>query len=238
MAKLTPAEMVTAVENEEALALDTARGELQAQRTDALDRYLGRPYGTEQEGRSSVVDRSIADTVEWIMPSLMRTFLGGDEIGKFAATGPEDEGAADIETQVCNHFVMQRSDAFSHFSAAIRDALLLKNGYLIGMWAKRSDKMTETYTGLSPEEATLLAQDADVTVVEHTERPDPIMGVVHDCKVERKKADEFPAIESIPPDEIVVSRRQRWTSLLDADFVQWRRRVSIGHARPGRAGEL
>src|SRR6185436_1354698 len=34
-----------------------------------------------------------------------------------------------------------------------------------------------------------------------------------------------------PPDEIRVSRRHRWTSLADADFVQWRRRVSIGQCR-------
>jgi hypothetical protein len=50
-------------------------------------------------------------------------------------------------------------------------------------------------------------------------------------KVERKTADEYVAVESVPPDEVRVSRRHRWTSLADTDFVQWRRRVSVGQLR-------
>jgi hypothetical protein len=93
----------------------------------------------------------------------------------------------------------------------------------------------------------MLASDPEVTVVEHTEYPDPLYAamppqvgpdgmpmqptLLHDIKVERKKACEFVGVESIPTDEVVVSRRHRWTSLANADFVQWRRRVTIGQLR-------
>src|SRR5437667_8190117 len=87
----TDAEIIAAIENEEALALDTASGELVKERTDALARYRGEPLGNEQEGRSQVVDKSVLDTIEWIMPSLVRIYLGGDEVGHFEAIGPEED---------------------------------------------------------------------------------------------------------------------------------------------------
>src|SRR5439155_6892377 len=59
--------------------------------------------------------------------------------------------------------------------------------------------------------------------------PQPPM--LHVVKLERTKADEFVGIESIPPEEMIVARRHRWTSLLDCDFVQWRRKTTIGQLR-------
>jgi hypothetical protein len=185
------------------------------------------------------------DTIQWIMPSLARIYLGGDEIGKFEPVGPEDEYAAECETEVCNWYLFNKNDLYSHVIATLTDALLLKNGYMVAFWTKRQDVMTETYTGMADEEVAMLMQDPEVTVIEHTEYPDEFMPEVgipqpgmppqfpmlHDVKVERKKADEFVGCESIPPSELLVSKRHRWTSLMDADFVQWRRRVTIGQLR-------
>lgn len=230
--KFTDAELVSQIENEERLALDSASGELQKERADALDRYRGAPLGNEIEGRSQVVDKTILDTIEWIMPSLARIFLSGDEIGEFQARNEQDEEAAKTETQVCNYYLHEKNDAFSEVNSTLRDALLLKNGYIVGYWTKRYDTMTESYQGLSDEEATMLSQDEEVTVVEHTDVPDPITGgALHDIKIERKKCEEYPAIESTPPGELLVSKKHRKTSLLTCDFVQWRRRVTIGQLR-------
>ena len=119
---------------------------------------------------------------------------------------------------------------------------------MVGYWQCKYDTMTETYYGQSDEELALLMQDPEVEVVEHTEYPDPLGAsmpvapdaaqaggmpapMLHDVKVERKACEEYVAVESIPPEEMLVSRRHRWTSLADADFVQWRRRVTIGQLR-------
>lgn len=236
---LTDTELVAQLEAEEALALDAQTGELAKVRALALDRYKGAPLGNEIDGRSQVVDKSVADTVEWIMPSLVRIYLGGDDVGQFEAIGPEDEAAAKAETDVCNWYLTAKNDYFSHINATLRDALLLKNGYLVAFWNKRYDTMTETYIGQSDEEAAMLAQDSEVTIVQHSEYPDETgmpgpdgqPPMLHDVKVERKKCEEYVAIESVPPDEILVTRRQRWTSLLDADFVEWKRKVTIGQLR-------
>jgi len=228
---LTDDEILAAVEHEEALSQDSMTGELQRERADALDRYRGLPLGNEIDGRSQVVDKSVFDTIEWIMPSLARIYLGGDEIGRFEARGPEDEEAAKRETEVCNWYLEAKNDFFSQINSTLRDALLLKNGYMVGYWQCKYDTMTETYKGLADEEVAMLAQDSEVEIVEHSEYPDPApmmmpqqpmqpgmppqppmpQPMLHDVKVERKTCEEFVQVESIPPEELRVSRRHRWT---------------------------
>src|SRR5574343_1137407 len=129
--KFTREQIIAAIEAEEAACLESVDGDLQNERADALERYRGEPYGNEVDGRSQVVDRSIADTIEWIMPSLVRVYMGGEDIGTFRARGPEDEEPAKIETDVCNYYLQAKNDFFSTINAVLRDALLLKNGYAV-----------------------------------------------------------------------------------------------------------
>lgn len=249
---LTREQIIATIEAEEAACLESVDGDLQNERADALERYRGEKYGNEVDGRSQVVDRSIADTIEWIMPSLVRVYMGGEDIGTFRARGPEDEEPAKIETDVCNYYLQAKNDFFSTINAVLRDALLLKNGYAVASWRTDDAVTTERYTGLSDEEAAMLMQDADVEVVEHSQYPDPLAPtaqqmspappsgaaaggstapMLHDLKVERKKADEYVAVDAIPPDEMRISHRHRNTSLLDCAFVQWIRRDTIGQFR-------
>lgn len=259
MATMNDAELIAAIEAEAALALDSSiSGQLTSDRAAAIDRYKG--VGPQaQEGRSAVVSRDLADTIEWIMPSLVRCFLGGGEIGRFEALGPEDEQAAQVETEVCNWMLEAKNDAYTQISVAMKDALLLRVGYLLASWRSTYDVVTETYTGLADEEAAMLLEDDEVKVIEHREYADPsedvsqgepadadelppgmgalppgtpdVVRQLHDIKVERKRPQEYVAVEAIPPDEILVSHRHRWTSLSDVDFVQWRRRTTIGELR-------
>lgn len=241
--KLSDEELIAAIESEESQALDLYSGELQKNRAEAWARYNGDLLGNEVEGRSQITDKGVMDTIQWIMPSLVRIYLGGDDVGKFEPIGPEDEYAAQCETEVCNWYLTAKNDFYSHIVATLTDALLLKNGYMVAFWTERDDVMTETYQGLADEEVAMLMGDKEVNVVEHTEYPDPLapmadeMGqplptaMLHDVKVELKRKEEYVAVESIPTDEMLVSRRQRWTSLADADFVEWRRRVTIGQLR-------
>jgi hypothetical protein len=247
--RLTDEELVAAIEAEERVAIDAQDGELAQQRAEALELYRGEATGVlaPVEGRSSVVSRDLMDTVQWIVPQLARVYLGGEEIGKFDAVGPEDEKAAEVETQAVNWMIREKNDVFSHVISTLTDALLLKNGYILAYPTNNQDIRTEVYTGLADEEMAMLAQDPEVRIVEHSEYPDPMAAampqqvgpdgmpmpppMLHDVKIERQYKDEFTAIESIPPEEVLVSRRHRWTSLEKADFVQWRRRVTIGQLR-------
>ena len=78
--KMTKRELAAHLEGEISSSLGYLDGKLTTQRSDALDRYYGKKYGNEQEGRSQIVTRDVADVIEWIMPSLMKIFTGGDKV--------------------------------------------------------------------------------------------------------------------------------------------------------------
>jgi hypothetical protein len=46
------------------------------------------------------------------LPSLMDIFAGSDEVVRFEAVGPEDEAAAQQETDYVNHVFMQQNAGF------------------------------------------------------------------------------------------------------------------------------
>jgi hypothetical protein len=81
--------------------------------------------------------------------------------------------AAEQETDYINFVTMERNNGFVVLNSGIKDALLLRNGYLKCGWTKRDDITIETYQGLSDEELALLSQDEDVEIVGHSEYPDP-----------------------------------------------------------------
>jgi len=240
---MTDAELLGAISAAEEMSLGTSRGQVATDRLDAMDRYLGKPYGDEITGRSQVVSRDVADVVEGVTANVIKPFVGGDEIVQFEPRDEQDEEAAKQETDYINFITLERNNGFINLVSAVKDSLLLRNGYIKAQWTVRSDVISETYQGLSDEEATLLSQDEDVEVIQHSEYPDPaqalyaqVLGaqqppMLHDIKVRRNKPTEFAEQLPIPPDEIIVSDRVRSASLQDADFVQHRVHLSLSALR-------
>lgn len=164
-------DIIAAIERYEA---DAKRGNLAEDREEATDHYLGRPYGDEVEGRSQVVMRDVADTIEWIKPSLLKIFCAGDEVVRFDPVGPNDEQPAQQETDFCNHVVMQKNNGFLVFHDWFHDALLHKNGYVVVRPVKKTKNNREVYRDLTDNEFTQLMQSEGIELVEHSEREDAI----------------------------------------------------------------
>ena len=80
---LSEDDLLEIVEAEVMHALGTASSKLIQERADALKYYLGEPFGNEVEGQSQVVVHSVADTVEWVLPALLKIFTSGDEVVRF-----------------------------------------------------------------------------------------------------------------------------------------------------------
>ena len=79
MAKISDIEFQAIVRNEIEQALGYYDTEFSQDRIDAMDYYLGEPFGNEQPDRSQVVSTEVSDTIEHIMPNLMRIFASSDE---------------------------------------------------------------------------------------------------------------------------------------------------------------
>lgn len=204
---------------------------LASERAEALDRYHGRPFGNEEEGRSAVVSRDLSETVDWAMPAVMRVFTQSGNLGEFDPVGPEDEELAQQESDAVNHVVMKENEGFIMLHDVCKDAMLLKNGYAKHYWSETEKISEEEYRGLSIEAITKLFQDlessgAEVTVKGQEERQEvietpqgSIQVPVFDIRLQIKRKSGRTVIEAVPCEELRVSRQCRGR-LSESPFVE------------------
>ena len=202
-------------------------------RIDALDYYLGRPFGNEIEGRSSVVDTTVADTVEQIMPSMMRIFTGTDKVVRFAPRTEEDVEKAEQATDYVNFVLQNDNDYYRVIYNFIKDSLLFKMGVIKVCWDETEEVEEEEYEGLEPNELALLTANPDVEIVEQSENiviaGDAGLGIEEvvnfDIKTRVRKKSGRIRVDNVPPEEFLVNRRAK--SLDDARFICHRTTMSV-----------
>jgi len=214
-------------------ARDYHTNQLGSERQKAGDYYLGARFGNEQEGRSSVVSTEVADTIEYVMPSLMRIFASTDEAVRFMPRGPEDVEAAEQASEYVNWVLNNENQGFTILHNWFKDALLNKMGVVKYWWDEKVETSTEEYEGLSDPEFALLTSDAAIEVIEHETKIvqeavlDPMSGMVmsppivsHEATVRRRRTYGCIKIDNVPPEEFFANKRAR--SLEDARFVAHR----------------
>lgn len=200
--------ILAALKHQETLARS---GDLDDDRRNALDRYHGRPYGDEVEGRSQVVMRDVADTVEWILPSLLKVFAAGDDVVTFDPVGPEDEAQAQQETDYCNHVLMTQNNGFIVLHDWFKDALIQRNGYVQVRASKKTRQSLEQYRGLTDDEFQALVGQDEVEVVEYAQVPDASGMALHDASVRQKVEYTCLDVVNAPPERVLVA--QDWPHL-------------------------
>ena len=203
-------------------------GELSEQREQAMEYYYGLPFGNEVEGRSQFVDSTVADTVEWIMPSLMRVFASGEEVCTFNPVGPEDVEQAKQATMYVNHVIMKQNDGWTILYDFFKTALLQKQGILKIWWEENESFERESYDGLTDLELESLLVDEDVEVIEHTETVVEEM-TVHDIVIKRFNRGGEVRIENLVPDEFLIARMSR--TIADSPFVCHRSEKTVSELR-------
>ena len=225
------------VRNEIENALGFYDSEYGIDRIQAMDYYMGEKFGNEQEGRSQVVTTEVADTIEFIMPSLMRTFTQTDNYVEFMPRQEEDVEGAIQATSYANYVINCQNDGFVIMHNFFKDALLQKIGVVKVYYDETENVEEETYTGLSDDELTLLLQDENVEIVEqNTEEygeegvdemgmPLSDYSVSHDVKIKRTMYGGMIKVDNIPPEEFLVNRRA--ASIDEADFVAHRTTMKV-----------
>lgn len=200
------------------------QGDLAEEREDAMKRYLGEPYGDEIEGRSQVRTREVMETVEGLMPSLMRILSEEENLVVFLPVGPEDEEQSEQETDVVRHIFWQENRGFYNLYTFCKDALLSKTGVL-KCWADEYAGMErEEYKGLDDIQlGQLLADDSAEREVEEYEVTEEGHHIVFKTNWKRTKI----CIEPFPPEDFGVSRTARSPYVCDQSFVWARHRKSV-----------
>jgi hypothetical protein len=199
--------------------------------------YKGEPFGNEEEGRSQAMSMDVRDTVQAMMPSIMKVFFAANNVVEFAPNGPEDVATAQQATDYVNYCLTRDNNLFSECYSTFKDALIRKNGIMKVWWNTEKDVTTHYFTGL--DEATFSVLQADVNIevkdVEITygetmvETPMGMMGqtqpATYDCTVVRTVEKGRLCVQSVPPEEFLIDRRAR--SIETAEFVAHRRYVTV-----------
>lgn len=215
-----------------AAAQSYADSALAPQRRKALDFYYGEIDVPPDDGGSSATSSDVADTIEWILPTLLRIFTQGAEIARFEPVGPEDEAAARQATDYANHVFMKDNAGFLILYTWFKDALLHRNGIIKHFWDERAQVRALTLEGLSIGELTNLFAEAErngdtLDIVE--QRPHAQgEGGAFDVTLRRTVREGRIRIEPVPPEEFLIDPEAR--SLEGARFV--------AHAAKRAAGDL
>ena len=211
--------------------------DISPQRALAGQYYKGEPFGNEEEGRSQAISMDVRDTVQAMMPSIMKVFFAANNVVEFAPNGPEDVETAQQATDYVNYCLTRDNNLFNECYSSFKDALIRKNGIMKVWWDTEKDVTTHYFTGLDEATFSVLQSDPTVEVkdVEITfgetmvETPMGMMGqtqpATYDCTVVRTVEKGRLRVQSVPPEEFLIDRRAR--SIETAEFVAHRRYVTV-----------
>ena len=124
-------------------------------RKEALRFYRGDNldvYGDSSDGMSTVVSRDTMEAIESVLPSLVKTFVAGDDVVRFEPTGPEDEEGAAQATDYVNYVFSTHNNAFRVVYDSMKDGLLYRLGIAKTVLEEEEDGPPETYQGVTAQE--------------------------------------------------------------------------------------
>ena len=158
-------------------AIDFIDNWISPARATATQYYRGEPFGNEEEGRSQVVSMDVRDTVQAIMPSLMRIFHGTDRTVEFVPQGPEDAASAKQATDYANYIINRDNNGFLEMHSAFMDALVRKVGILKVYWDDQTKTESYDLSGLDDAALNALMADpaAEIEIIASTPLGEPMM---------------------------------------------------------------
>lgn len=196
--KLMPVdELQDLVRREMNQAIGNENGKLSNERLEAISYYQGQEFADPPPGqnRSKVVMLTVLETVEWVLPALLRIFTASDRIAELAPirttmtpppTPPgmpppmDPEEAARQASLYVDHVFNVDNEGFLILHDWFKDGLLQKLGWVKRWWSEEQIRETNTFTGLTQDEYAAKLRDlndpnasAKVEILEEKSYPAP-----------------------------------------------------------------
>jgi len=214
--------------------------EISPLRAESTKYYLGDEFGNEVDGRSRVVSRDVRDSVQSVLPSMMRVFFGAEKVVEFVPRGPEDIAHAEQATDYVNYVLKQDNDAVAIFYSVFKDALMNKSGIVKWWWDDSVTVETYNFEALAEPEMALILEEEGVEAVSVEAYPDPsvpeeilmqmqMQGMpapqLYDVEIRRKTPVNKVRIATMPPEEFFVDAAA--TSIANSQVVGHRTMATI-----------
>ncbi len=172
MAKMTDDELkaLTDAEMQDATGFCGSGGKLEAKRRKNLEYFMAEATGDlappDIDGRSSVVDTTVRNTILGMEAPLIKTFCGTENVVEFSATTEEDEEKAKQATDYINYLLRKKNPGYTIITTWIRDALVQKVGFVKAWWDPSVIESKEEYRGQTPEQLAILLDDDEIEPIE------------------------------------------------------------------------
>lgn len=203
--------------------------ELAEQRAKGLKYYFGEPFGNEKKGKSQVVTRDVQETVDWIMPSLMKVFFSGGQVVKFNPSTVADVPLADQETEYVNYLFSRKNEGFKIAFDWFQDALMMKTGIVKVFVEEENNPQFDYFDGLSEGAVAEIAAEPEVELIAQTNNGDGTYAI----KIRKDVKKQNIRVCCINPENFLIDRDA--TGLEDSQFtahkeertVSWLRSVGV-----------
>jgi hypothetical protein len=196
---------------------------ISSNREKATAYYRGNKFGNEEDGRSTVVDMTVRDTVGKIMPVLLRVFFSSEKVCEFTPQTGADMPFAEMATDYVNFVLTKDNNLFQELQSTWQDALVRKVGIIKFWWEENGDNESYEMTGIDDNALASLNSDPELEVEILAEEE----GVIPTFSVRVKYSEKTGRVKvkSLPCEEFLIDRRA--TSVEDAMFTAHRRTATV-----------
>jgi hypothetical protein len=192
--------------------------ELSQDQDDNLARYLGMPYGDEEEGSSNAMSFDVAEVVDWALPDLLEPFISGERCVEFEPTKKGDEEWCEQATDFIEHLFHVENNGVMILHDVAKTAFIQKIGCTKTRWKEEDREEQCTLQGLSIINLAELQADKTVTIEDVVAEPvSPelmemagqafVDGQSYTVTMTRRERRGRPEVMVIPPEELKVSAR-------------------------------
>lgn len=160
--------LLAMLRREEADAASYYTSELAQVQTDAMDAYNGKLRGDILEpNRSQHVTHDIEDTINWIMPALMRAFAPGDDFITLDDDNLDDNDPnIQVATDYLRHVYFKDNPGETNTHDFAFDALLQKVGIMRVYWEDPQPEPPYIIEGATSEDVEEYENDPEYTILE------------------------------------------------------------------------
>jgi len=233
--------LIAILRKEEQAAYNWQMAELTPVRERAFNYYDRNPTGDEQEGQSKIVTSEFADTIESLMPGMMRVFASSDAVVQFTPLAPQDEQWAQEATDYVPHVFMRENEGFKTLYWAIKDALSGRLGAVTVDIDETSESRTEPVASWTAEQiaAASMAADQQGITLDIDVQPDTATNVdpatghplpqTFSGTVTTTRKRKKVMVDTIAPEDVLFSPLAR--DIDEASFCGYRKRVTASYLR-------
>jgi hypothetical protein len=221
--------LVTRLEQMNRQAIGHMSDEVSSSQDDNLERYLGMPYGDEEEGRSSAISMDVAEVVDWAVPDILEPFISGDKVVEFRPTNRKQEAYCENATDLVNYAFYNENDGTTFLHDIVKTGSIQKIGFSKTVWQEEDEQHRETLTGISQAHLAELQADKSLEIEEVTSEPMSGQiadeqaaaafsdGMVYTATIVSTKKTGCNKLMALPPEQVKFSARS--SEIKDVDYI-------------------